>query len=97
MIQLDVLDGFPEISVCIEYKLDGQNVDGFPSSASILERCKPVYKTFPGWQTATTSIKKYEELPENARHYIEYIEKSLERKVEYIGNGAKREDMIVRP
>ena len=55
-----------------------------------------MYKTFPGWQTATAGIKKYEDLPENARQYIEYIEESLGRWVEYIGNGAKREDMIVR-
>ena len=91
-----MLDTFPEIKVCTEYKISGNIVNGFPSSARRLQKCQPVYKTFPGWQTPTTRTKKYEDLPENARRYIEFIEESLQRKVEYIGIGAKREDLIVR-
>ena len=96
LTKLDVLDTFPEISVCVDYKIKGNVIPGFPSSARRLAKCEPVYKTFQGWQTPTTSIKKYEDLPENARKYVEFIEENLQRKVEYIGIGSKREDLIIR-
>ena len=71
--RLDILDTFKELKICVGYKLNGKNVEGFPASLKDLEACEPVYETLPGWETDISGIRSYDELPENARKYVERI------------------------
>jgi len=71
--RLDILDTFKELKICVGYKLNGKDVEGFPANLKDLEACEAVYETLPGWETDISGIRKYEELPENARKYVERI------------------------
>jgi adenylosuccinate synthase len=95
LTKLDKLDGMKEIKVCTGYLLDGERIDYMPDTRD-LYHVEPVYETFSGWLTDTSGCKQYEMLPENARAYIEYIEKSAGVPVKYVGNGPKRTDIIKR-
>lgn len=92
---LDVLGYLKEIPVCIGYEIDGEVVKDFPVTAK-LKRAKPVYDYLPGWNCEIRGIKKYEDLPENCRNYIEYIERELGVPVKMVSNGPGREDIIYR-
>eukprot|EP01127_Copromyxa_protea_P006703 TRINITY_DN16702_c0_g1_i1.p1 TRINITY_DN16702_c0_g1~~TRINITY_DN16702_c0_g1_i1.p1 ORF type:complete len:433 (+),score=104.34 TRINITY_DN16702_c0_g1_i1:116-1414(+) len=96
MTKSDVLDTFKEILVVESYELDGKIIHTVPSSLTDLARCKPNYKVFPGWETDTSNIKVYEELPENLRAYIEWIEQQLETPFTCISVGPGREATIFR-
>ena len=71
--RLDVLDGMDEIKICVGYEKDGQPVEEYPADLKYLEQLTPVYRTFKGWKQDISGIRKYEELPENARIYVEAI------------------------
>jgi adenylosuccinate synthase len=74
MTKLDVLDTFKTIKICVAYERDdGKRYDTFPSDLDELARCKPVYEEMPGWQCATSSITSYDQLPDNARAYVERL------------------------
>ena len=73
---LDVLGYLDEIPVCVAYEVDGKEIHDFPNT-SILEKAKPVLKTLPGWKCDIRGIKKYEELPENCRKYVEFVEEQI--------------------
>lgn len=92
---LDALGYLDEIPVCVAYELDGKRIDHFPTTAE-LKRCKPVLVTLPGWKCNVSGIKKYEDLPEKARNYVEFVEKELGVPVKMISNGPAREDIIYR-
>ena len=92
---LDVLGYLKEIPVCIGYEIDGEVVKDFPVTAK-LKKAKPVYDYLPGWNCEIRGIKKYEDLPENCRNYIEYIERELGVPVKMVSNGPGREDIISR-
>lgn len=92
---LDVLGYLKEIPVCIGYEIDGEVVKDFPVTAK-LKKAKPVYDYLPGWNCEIRGIKKYEDLPENCRNYIEYIERELGVPVKMVSNGPGREDIIYR-
>lgn len=92
---LDVLGYLKEIPVCIGYEIDGEVVKDFPVTAK-LKKAKPVYDYLPGWNCEISGIKKYEDLPENCRNYIEYIERELGVPVKMVSNGPGREDIIYR-
>ena len=62
--RLDILDTFKELKICVGYKLNGKDVEGFPANLKDLEACEAVYETLPGWETDISGIRKYEELPE---------------------------------
>ena len=94
LTKLDVLDGLEEVKICVAYEYEGKEIAHFPSSLLTLKKCKPVYETMPGWDGAGGK-KKYEELPENAKKYVEYISDHLGVKVSVISTGAKREETIV--
>jgi adenylosuccinate synthase len=98
LTKLDVLDGLKEIKVATAYTVDGQDLGTFPADLDIMEssQMEIVYKTFEGWQTKTTGCQKWDELPERAREYVNYIEDEVGVPVKWIGTGPKREDMIVR-
>ncbi|WP_195984424.1 adenylosuccinate synthase [Clostridium sp. D33t1_170424_F3] len=92
---LDALGYLEEIPVCVAYELDGKRIDYFPTTAQ-LKKCKPVLETLPGWNCDIRGIKKYEDLPENARKYIEFAEKAIGVPVRIVSNGPAREDIIYR-
>ena len=92
---LDVLGYLDEIPVCVGYEIDGQVTTDFPVT-HLLEKAKPVYKTLPGWKCDIRGIRKYEDLPENCRNYIEFVEKEIDFPITMISNGPGREDIIYR-
>ena len=92
---LDVLGYLDEIPVCVGYEIDGQVTTDFPTTY-LLERAKPVYEILPGWKCDIRCIKKYEDLPENCRKYIEFVEKHIECPITMVSNGPGRDDIIYR-
>jgi len=92
IMKLDVLDGFDKIKVCVAYEKDGEVIDYFPSD---LEGVKPVYVELDGWD-GSAHVKKWEDLPENARKYIEFLEDKIGTKIKYVSTGAEREATIIR-
>lgn len=99
LTKLDILDDFDEIKVAVAYVLpDGTRLtDTYPADAAVLEKVKVEYVTLPGWKSNTMGVKKYEDLPANARAYIEYIERELGGvPVKWIGTGPARDHMICR-
>jgi len=93
---LDVLGYLDEIPVCTGYEINGQITQDFPCSTLLLSKAKPVYKVFPGWKCDISKIRKYDELPDNAKRYVEFIEESIELPIKWISNGPKRDDIILR-
>lgn len=97
LTKLDVLDTFKTIKVATSYVTPtGEEVQSFPASLDVLENMEVKYTELPGWETSTVGAKTYKELPENARKYVEFIEKFVGVSVKYIGTGPGRESMIVR-
>jgi len=92
---LDVLGYLDEIPVCVGYELDGKITDEFPTTP-VLEKAKPVIEVLPGWKTEIRGIKNYEELPENCRNYIEFIEDKIGYPITMISNGPGRDEIIYR-
>ena len=92
---LDVLGYLDEIPVCVGYEIDGEVVKDFPVTSK-LEKAKPVLKTMPGWKTDIRGITEYEQLPENCRKYIEFIEGEIGFPITMVSNGPKRSDIIYR-
>jgi len=92
---LDALGYLREIPVCVAYEADGKTLHEFPNNA-VLERAKPVLETLPGWNCDIRGIKKYEDLPENCRRYVEFIEKHIGFPVTIVTNGPRREEFIRR-
>lgn len=92
---LDVLGYLDEIPVCVGYEIDGEVTKDFPVTSK-LEKAKPVLKTLPGWKTDIRGIRNYEELPENCRNYIEFIEREIGYPITMISNGPERNDIIHR-
>ena len=92
---LDVLGYLEEIPVCVAYEIDGEITTDFPTT-HLLEKAKPVYEILPGWNCDIRGIKKYEDLPENCRKYIEFVEEKLGYPITMISNGPGRDDIIYR-
>ena len=92
---LDVLGYLDELPVCVGYEIDGQITRDFPTTDK-LNRAVPVYEKLPGWKCDIRGIRRYEDLPENCRRYVEFIEKELEVPVTMVSNGPGRNDIILR-
>lgn len=92
---LDVLGYLDEIPVCVGYEIDGEVTTDFPTTGK-LEKAKPVLETLPGWKCDIRGITKYEDLPENCRKYIEFIEEKIGFPITMISNGPGRNDIIYR-
>ena len=92
---LDVLGYLDEIPVCTGYEIDGKVTTDFPTTG-LLEKAKPVFEVLPGWKTDIRGIKKYEDLPENCRKYVEFVEKQIGFPITMISNGPGRNDIIYR-
>jgi adenylosuccinate synthase len=95
LCKIDKLDDMPEIKICVDYKLDGELIKDFPNTED-LERVEPVYMTVPGWMSDTTKIRRIEDLPENAKKYIQTIEELVGTTIAYVGVGPNREDLAIR-
>lgn len=92
---LDVLGYLDEIPVCVGYEIDGQVTKDFPTTVK-LAKAKPVYEVLPGWKSDIRGITKYEDLPENCRKYIEFIEKEIGVPITLVSNGPGREEIIYK-
>lgn len=95
MTAIDCLSYLDEIKVCTAYEVDGKIITDFPTTA-ILKKCKPVFTTLKGWHSNIRGIKNYDELPDEAKAYVEFIEKQLGHKIDMVSNGPEREAIIYR-
>lgn len=95
MTAIDCLSYLDEIKVCTAYEVDGKIINDFPTTA-ILKKCKPVFTTLKGWHCDIRGIKNYDELPDEAKAYVEFIEKQLGHKIDMVSNGPEREAIIYR-
>lgn len=95
MTAIDCLSYLDEIKVCTAYEVDGEIINDFPTTA-VLKKCKPVFTTLKGWHSDIRGIKNYDELPDEARAYVEFIEKHLGHKIDMVSNGPEREAIIYR-
>jgi adenylosuccinate synthase len=94
--KLDVLDELEEIPVCLEYQVNGESVEDMPPSSDDLGKVQPVYECLPGWRSSTFGISEYGKLPEQARDYLEYLEKVTGVEVGCISTGPERNQTIIR-
>jgi len=94
--KLDVLDGMEEVCVCVGYKIDGDFSELLPVGAEDTARCQPVYESLPGWSDSTVGAENHDELPANARRYLDRIEALCGVPVDMISTGPDREETIVR-
>jgi adenylosuccinate synthase len=91
---LDVLSVPDEVSICTAYELDGERVDFFPGDAFLLERCRPVYETMPGWGKDLSQVRRLADLPGNARRYVDRLNELLRLPVSILSVGPDREQTI---
>ena len=94
--RLDVLDSQPLLKICTGYKLDGQTIDYFPASVSALERCQPIYEKLAGWETSTSDVRQFDQLPPQAQQYVNRLEELIGCPVSLISVGTRREQTIQR-
>ena len=95
LTKLDVLDELNEIKMCVAYEIDGKKIDYLPAATEDQLRVKPIYKSFDGWNSSTSGIKKFDDLPKNAKIYINEIEKFVQSKVASISTSPERKDTIL--
>lgn len=93
--RLDILDSFDEIKMCVDYKYNGKILDEMPASLKVLANVEPVYETFPGWKCDTSGIRKYEDLPENARKYLQRMSEVTGIGLGYVSVGPNRDQTII--
>ena len=94
LTRLDVLDGFDTVKVCVGYRLNGKQINYFPSSASTLARCEPVYEEIKGWDQPTAGLTTWEKLPTNARTYVERLQEVIGCPIVIISTGPHRHETI---
>ncbi|MBQ9331044.1 MAG: adenylosuccinate synthase [Oscillibacter sp.] len=95
LTKLDVLSYMEKIPVCTRYELNGEEIDFFPFPA-VLPEAKPVVEYLPGWQCDISGVRTWEDLPENARKYVEYVERSIGCPIGYVSVGPERDAIILR-
>jgi adenylosuccinate synthase len=95
LTKLDVLDALEEIRVCVGYEIDGRKIDSFPAVADELRSIKPIYEVLPGWMTDTEGITDFGKLPDNARHYVEYLSEQIGVEIGLISTGPERDQTII--
>lgn len=95
LTNLDVLGYLDEIPVCVGYEVDGQVITDFPATPTLM-KCKPVYEKLPGWKSDIRGIRSYEELPENCKKYVDFLEKQVECPIKMVSNGPRRDEILYR-
>ena len=94
MTKLDVLDEVETLKICTHYEVDGERVDTIPGNIRTLIRCEPVYEEMPGWMSPTTDITQYDDLPENAKKYVERLCELTEVPLGILSVGPRRESTL---
>ena len=92
--KLDVLDGLETIKICTKYEIDGKKIDYFPASIEDVEKCKPIYEEFIGWEKINNNSKKISDLPKDAQDYLKFIEEKLETPISIVSIGPDRKETI---
>jgi len=92
--KLDVLDGLPEIRLCVAYECNGKRLESIPADATALEGCKPVYETLPGWSESTFGATSFDQIPAAARALLARIEEVCECRVSMLSTGPDRDHII---
>lgn len=95
--KLDVLDVLDEIPVCVGYKVGGKPIEEMPATYRGMESIEPVYEKLPGWRTPTRGIARFEELPQKAQDYLNFLEKASGVEIGSISTGPERNETIIRP
>lgn len=93
--KLDILGGLDELKICTAYEVEGQRINHFPADLKVLAACKPVYEIHPGWTEDISGIRTYDELPENAKKYLERVEELVETPIQIVSVGPGRDETIV--
>ena len=92
--KLDILDELESIKLCVGYRYNGRTITEFPGQIHILENCEPIYESMEGWLADTSELRKYQDLPEKARKYIERISQLMGAKVELVAVGPERDRIM---
>ncbi len=95
LTNLDVLAYLDEIPVCTGYEVDGEIIDMFPSTPRLM-RCKPVYTVLPGWKSDVRGVTEFDELPENCRRYVDYLQEQIGVPIRMVSTGPKRNEILYR-
>jgi adenylosuccinate synthase len=96
LTKLDVLDKLDSVRLCTGYQCGENLLEDFPSDASVLGSCEPVYETFPGWQQPTAGVTRFAELPDEAQQYVRRLEEVSGVPIAIVSTGSDRADTIVR-
>jgi adenylosuccinate synthase len=96
LTKLDVLDGLERIEICTAYRFGSRTITEFPSDSAELAACQPVYESWPGWSTPTRGVRRFADLPENARRYVARLEEVSGVPAAIISTGSERDDTIFR-
>ncbi|MFP4153881.1 MAG: adenylosuccinate synthase [Alkalispirochaeta sp.] len=96
LTHLDVYDELDEVRACVGYETEGETLEYFPASIPLLESARPITRKFPGWNRSIAECRNYDDLPENARSYIRFIEEYVGVPVEIVSVGYRREQTILR-
>jgi len=94
--KLDVLDGLETVRICVGYYYDGEEIKTAPTEAEAYARCQPIYIDMPGWQESTVGVSRFEDLPANARTYLEKLENLLEIPIDIVSTGADRNETVIK-
>lgn len=95
LTKLDVLDALDELKVCVGYEINGESIDTFPAVSSELRKIKPIYETMPGWKSDTLGTTKFDELPQRARDYVEFLSDQIQVEIGLISTGPERDQTII--
>ena len=93
--RLDILDGFDEIKMCVAYEVDGKIINEIPACLKILAKVKPVYETFEGWKVDISKIRRYEDLPANAKKYLQRMAEVTKIDLGIVSVGPNRDQTII--
>ena len=93
--KLDVMDDIDPVKICVGYEMDGSQIDLPPYGAEAMARCRPIYEELPGWRENTAGVRKYDELPGNARAYLDRMSELSGLPIDIISTGAERDDTII--
>ncbi len=95
VMKLDVLDGFKTVRLGVGYEYDGHKLDFMPVGAEMVEKCVPIYEDFPGWSESTFGVNRWEDLPENARNYLNRLSEVAGAPIAVVSTGPDREQTIL--
>jgi adenylosuccinate synthase len=95
--KLDVLDEQPEIPVCVGYRITGNKSEEIPAQVSGFDAIEPIYAKLPGWQSSTYGVASYEQLPDKAKSYLDFVERESGAKIAIVSTGPDREQTIFMP